>query len=146
MSRLSIAAARAHAWILERSGGRVLGRMNGHPILLLQTTGRRSGLPRRTPLQYELIDGRVVVAAAANGAPADPAWYRNLQADPHVRVRLDDDEGPAVARIADAPERERLWPQLCARNGALEKVQRRARREIPVVTLQPVGEWEPFRS
>jgi deazaflavin-dependent oxidoreductase (nitroreductase family) len=145
MSRMSIAASRAHAWILERSGGRLLGRMASHPVLLLETTGRRTGLPRRTPLQFERIDGHVVVAAAANGAPTDPAWYRNLKAQPFARVRLGRDEGPAVARIADAEQRARLWPALCARNPALEKAQRRAGREIPVVVLQ-LGEWGPFGS
>jgi F420H(2)-dependent quinone reductase len=145
MSRTSIAAARAHGWILERSGGRLLGRVGGRPVLLLTTTGRRTGRPRRTPVQYERIDGDIVVVAAANGAPNDPAWHRNLQAQPFVRVRLGRAEGPAVARTADGEQRRRLWPELCARNPALERVQRQAGREIPVVVLK-VGEWAPLRT
>jgi hypothetical protein len=104
---MSIAAARAHGWILERSGGRLLGRVGGRPVLLLTTTGRRSGRPRRTPVQYERIGGA------------------------------------AVARTADGEQRRRLWPELCARNPALARVQRRAGREIPVVILR-LGEWAPF--
>jgi F420H(2)-dependent quinone reductase len=145
MSSMSIAASRAHAWVLDRSGGRILGRMGGQPVLLLTTTGRRTGRPRRTPLQYARIDGEVVVAAAANGAPADPGWYRNLQSQPFVQVRLGGAEGPAVARIANAEERARLWPALCTRNPAMERVQRRAGREIPVVMLR-LGEWAPLQS
>jgi len=142
VSRMSIAASRAHAWLLDRSGGRLGARMAGRPVLLLTTTGRRTGRSRRTPVQYETFDGRIVLAAAAGGAPSDPAWLRNIRADPHVRVRLGTAEGPAVARVAGAGERSRLWPALSARNPALARVARRVNRSIPLVVIEP-GEWAP---
>ena len=78
---------RLHAWVYRRSGGRVLGRMGGQPVLLLQTTGRRSGLTRTTPVQY-LADGDTFVVVASNaGAARPPAWYLNLRADPHAQIR-----------------------------------------------------------
>jgi deazaflavin-dependent oxidoreductase (nitroreductase family) len=114
--------------------------MGGRSVLLLTTTGRRSGRPRRTPVQYDRIAGDLVLAAAAGGARQEPAWCRNIRADPSVHVRLGTLEGPATARVADPEERGRLWPELCARTSALQTVQRRAGREVPVVVLHP-GEW-----
>jgi deazaflavin-dependent oxidoreductase (nitroreductase family) len=143
LSRLSIAAGHAHAWLYDRSDGRVGARIGGHPVLLLTTTGRRSGRPRRTPVQYERIDGEIVLVAAAGGAPEDPAWFRNLLAEPQVRVRIGRREGPAVASVAAEEQRSRLWPELCARNPALSRVARRAHRAIPLVILR-TGEWAPF--
>ena len=77
---------RLHAWVYRRSGGRVLGRMGGQPVLLLQTTGRRSGQTHTTPVQY-LADGDAFVVVASNaGARHPPAWYLNLRADPHAHI------------------------------------------------------------
>ena len=79
---------RLHAWVYRRSGGRVLGRMGGQPVLLLQSTGRRSGQTHITPVQY-LADGDTFVVVASNaGAARPPAWYFNLCADPHARSML----------------------------------------------------------
>jgi F420H(2)-dependent quinone reductase len=135
-----VAAGHLHGWLYERSGGRLGRRMAGHPVLLLTTIGRRSGRPRRTPVQYERVGGELVLAAAAGGAPAEPAWCRNVREDPDVHVRLGASEGPAVARVAGAEERERLWPELYERNPALEQAQRKAGREIPLVVLE-LGSW-----
>lgn len=77
------------------------GRSFGPPILVLTTTGRVSGLPRPTPLQYEVVDG-VYHVASMRGAQAD--WYRNLLADPRVRVGLVDREFPAMAQAIDDPD------------------------------------------
>ena len=77
---------RLHAWVYRRSGGRLLGRMGGQPVLLLQTTGRRSGQTHTTPVQY-LADGDTFVVVASNaGAARPPAWYLNLRANPHARI------------------------------------------------------------
>jgi deazaflavin-dependent oxidoreductase (nitroreductase family) len=135
-----VAAGHLHGWLYERSGGRLGRRMAGHPVLLLTTTGRRSGRRRRTPVQYERVGGELVLAAAAGGSPAEPAWCRNLREDPRVRVRLGASESAALARVAAAEERARLWPELCVRNPALEQLQRKAGREIPLVVLE-LGSW-----
>jgi deazaflavin-dependent oxidoreductase (nitroreductase family) len=135
-----VLAGRAHAWLYDRSGGRLGGRVGGRPVLLLTTTGRHTGRPRRTPVQYDRVGDELVLAAAAGGAPQEPAWCRNARAEPHVRVRVGRLEGPAMARVADAEERGRLWPLLCARTTALQTAQLRAGREIPVVVLR-TAEW-----
>jgi deazaflavin-dependent oxidoreductase (nitroreductase family) len=80
-------ATRLHAWVYRRSGGSVLGRMGGQPVLLLETAGRRTGRRRTTPVQY-LADGDTFVVVASNaGAARPPAWYLNLRANPHAESR-----------------------------------------------------------
>jgi deazaflavin-dependent oxidoreductase (nitroreductase family) len=99
---------RLHAWVYRRSGGRFLGRMGGQPVLLLQTTGRRSGGTRTTPVQY-LADGETFVVVASNaGAARPPAWYLNLSANPHVQM---DVGGRSVDVRAQLPRRRRLSGQ-----------------------------------
>jgi deazaflavin-dependent oxidoreductase (nitroreductase family) len=84
---------------LYRHGfARLLGRL----ILLLTTTGRKTGLPRLTPLQYELVDGQYYIGSA-RGAKAD--WFRNILADPHVRVRVKSREFAAIAEPVTDPAR-----------------------------------------
>src|SRR5215212_1779563 len=79
-----------HAAIYRASGGRVAGRMFESPVLLLTTTGRKSGKERTTPLLY-LEDGEnLIVVASVGGAPRHPAWYWNLKTNPEARVRIKD--------------------------------------------------------
>src|SRR5687768_6623385 len=90
---------RLHAWVYRRSGGRFLGRMGGQPVLLLQTTGRRSARTRLTPVQYLADDDTFVVVASNAGAARPPAWYLNLRANSRARVEV----GP---RFIDVRARE----------------------------------------
>lgn len=139
--RAAIHFNRVHAHTYARTRGRLGGRMGGHPVLLLTTVGRRSGTPRRTPVQYERIDGDLVLVAAAGGSPEPPAWWRNLEAHPAVTVQIGGDVRPMRASTVGAEERRELWPRLCARNRLLERVQRRAGRELPLVRLAaPAGD------
>src|SRR5262245_6110561 len=80
-----------------RAAGR---RIEGRPLLLLTTKGRRSGEPYTTPMMYVRLDGRLLVIASAAGAPKHPDWYRNLEADPAVFVEVDGEEYAATARPA----------------------------------------------
>jgi deazaflavin-dependent oxidoreductase (nitroreductase family) len=128
---------RLHAWVYRRSGGRFLGRMGGQPVLLLQTTGRRSGRTRTTPVQY-LADGDTFVVVASDaGAARPPAWYLNLRADPHARV----DIGPRTVDIraheATGQEHAELWQRLTTANRYLERAARKARRDLPLMALIP---------
>lgn len=83
----------AHARLYSLSGGRLGGSMGGHPVLLLGTTGRHSGQARRTPVQYERIDGDIFIVAAAGGAPRPPAWWHNLEATAEVTVQIGESGG-----------------------------------------------------
>lgn len=140
MSSLKIKLNHLNAWIYDRTGGRVGGSFGGHRVLLITTTGRRSGEPRRTPVQYEEIGGQTLIVAAGGGSPKPPQWYLNITADPRVKVKTGSREWPARAEVASAGERDRLWGELTAANPLLEKVQSRAGREIPVVRLIPEDE------
>jgi deazaflavin-dependent oxidoreductase (nitroreductase family) len=128
---------RLHTWVYRRSGGRFLGRLGGQPVLLLQTTGRRSGRTRTTPVQY-LADGDTFVVVASDaGAPRPPAWYLNLRADPHARVEVGALSIDVRAQEAAGPERVALWSRLTAANRYLERAARKARRDLPLMALVP---------
>ena len=83
----------------------------GSTILLLTTTGRKSGEPRTTPLIYAEDGDRYVIVASQGGAPDDPGWYENLSQDPDVELQVLDEVFPARAATAEGEERERLWAQ-----------------------------------
>ena len=118
-----------------RAGGEVDG-MHRDRMLLLTTTGRRTGGPHTTPMMA-LHDGeQLLVVASANGAPAHPAWFLNLAADPHVHVETPDDEFDAVARILNGAERAREWSVITAAAPFFDDHQAQVDRQIPVVVLE----------
>jgi len=126
----------AHTWVYQRSGGRIGARMAGRDMLLLTTKGRRSGEPRTLPLAY-LVDGDALVVVASNaGQSRHPAWFHNLRAEPHARVRVGREVYDVRAEVADAAERERLWPLLTAYNPPYAAYERKTERTIPVVVLR----------
>jgi deazaflavin-dependent oxidoreductase (nitroreductase family) len=108
----------------------------GSKILLLTTTGRRTGKPTTTPLIYEQAGDDYVVVASKGGAPAHPGWYRNLAKNPEVRVQVQGDVFPAQARTAEGEERKRLWKLATQQWPDYDAYQTRTRREIPVVVLE----------
>lgn len=111
--------------------------MNGQPVLLLQTIGRRSARRRITPLQY-LADSRDLLVVASNaGAARPPAWYLNLRAHPQAWVDLGDQTVQVTARELDGPERAAGWERLTAPNRYLEPAARRAGHDLPVLALAP---------
>jgi deazaflavin-dependent oxidoreductase (nitroreductase family) len=108
----------------------------GSSVLLLTTTGRRSGNESTTPLIYDLDGDNVVVVASKGGAPRDPGWYRNLSMHPEVGVQIKGDRFRARARTARGEERERLWQQMNRVWPYYDEYQQRTEREIPVVVLE----------
>jgi deazaflavin-dependent oxidoreductase (nitroreductase family) len=138
--RAIVKPATALARALYRLSGGKLGGLPGTDVLLLTTTGRRSGKPRTTPLIY-LSDGRsLVVVASFGGSDAHPAWYLNLEANPEVEVRIGREATRRMrARPASAAERERLWPEFTKIYGGYEKYRQRTEREIPLVFLEPLA-------
>ena len=109
----------------------------GVPTLLLTTTGRKSGIKRRTALIYGRDNADYVVVASKGGSQEHPAWYLNLEADPEVEIQVFDAVLPAVARTATGEERERLWALMRQTWPAYDEYQTRTDREIPVVVLTP---------
>jgi F420H(2)-dependent quinone reductase len=128
-----------HRVLYSASGGQIGSRIWGLEILLLTTTGRRSGRARTVPL-CSLRDGQsFVVIASYGGLDCSPSWWLNLQHEPRAVVRLGRITHDVVAREAMPAERERLWAQLTARAPGYLDYQRRTTRRIPVVLLEPPG-------
>ena len=126
-----------HRFLYTVSGGRIGSRIWGLEILLLTTTGRRSGRARTVPL-CSLRDGEtLVVIASYGGLDRSPSWWLNLQSDPRATAQLGRSTHDVVAREASPDERERLWAQLTARAPGYLDYQRRTTRRIPVVLLEP---------
>lgn len=129
---------RAMVGLYRRTGGRIGGRVGSTPILLLTTTGRKSGVSHTVPLGYfDRGDVRFVVASNS-GAPRHPAWYFNLTAHPEVRVEIGRDAYAATVTTATGEERAQLWNFLMETAPLYRRYQRTA-REIPVVMLRRTG-------
>ena len=127
-----------HLFWYQLTGGLVGGSFLGRPILLLTTTGRKSGRSYTTPLQY-LSDGDDVVLAASNGgSQRHPDWWLNLRAHPEAKVQIRLQRKRVVAEIAKGKERDRLWGRLVQMYRGYQDYQETAEREIPVVILRPI--------
>ena len=109
---------------------------NGTPVLILTTTGRRSGQRRSTPLIYGKHGDDYLVVASKGGADDPPAWYLNLQADPEVGVQVLADKFTARARAATPEEKPALWRQMTGIWPDYDNYQRKTERSIPVVILE----------
>ena len=119
------------------SGGLIGGRVGRLPVLLLTTTGRKSGKKRTMPLVY-LSDGdNMVVIASNGGADQHPAWWLNLRANPKAEVQVGSETQTVVATKAEGEERERLWRDVVDLYHGYDEYRRMTEREIPVVVLQP---------
>ena len=112
------------------------GSAGNDALLLLTTTGRKSGRPHTTPLMY-LADGdRLAVIASKGGHPSDPDWYRNIVANPKVRVEVGDESFETEAIIAEPEERDRLFAVQAERHPFFAEYQQKVTRRIPVVVLR----------
>ena len=131
-------AWRLHRWLYALSGGRIGTTINGMPVLMLRTRGRRSGDQRTVGLQYLAVGSACVVIASFVGEERQPAWLLNLRADPAATVRRGRREERVRAREAGGEEREALWQRIVAIDPAFAEYQRRTSRRIPVVLLEPV--------
>jgi deazaflavin-dependent oxidoreductase (nitroreductase family) len=127
-----IAEFRAH-------GGKVGGPFEGAPLLLLTSTGAKSGERRTAPVMY-LPDGeRMVIFASKAGAPTNPAWYHNLLANPSATVEVGTATVDVDARVASGEERERLFRRQANLYPQFADYAQKTTRQIPVVVLQPNG-------
>jgi len=140
MRRLSPLLTRAHAAIIQLSGGRIRRSFvftGGMPILVITTTGRRSGQRRSTPLGYLEYGDAFAVLASNAGSDRTPAWWLNLQADPRAEILADGTRRAVRARQADAAEDEALWKTFAGLNPGFDEYRRLTERPIPVVILEP---------
>ena len=121
------------------NGGKVPGRSSGFPLLLLTTTGAKSGQQRTTPVAY-LPDGQgLVVFASKGGGPTSPDWYHNLVAHPSVTVEVGPETYQARAVVATGEEHDRLYARQAALYPVFGEYQSKTARKIPVIILERVG-------
>lgn len=113
------------------------GRLLGMPVLLLTTTGRRSGRPQTRALTYFTEGQNVVVIASNGGARRHPAWFLNLQAQPAARVQIGRRMIRVRSRETKGAEREGLWARVASAQPSYTRYQARTARRIPVVVLEP---------
>ena len=118
-----------------RATGGLVGGWLGGPILLLTTTGRRSGASRTLPLVYLKTDRGYALVASYGGSDRHPAWYLNLDAEPRVEVQVGPRRLVGRAETVGAERRAELWPKLVALYSGYESYQSRTEREIPVVEI-----------
>jgi deazaflavin-dependent oxidoreductase (nitroreductase family) len=111
----------------------------GSTVLLLTTTGRKSGEKRTIPLIYAKEGDRYVIIASKGGAPDHPGWYKNIEKTPEVELQVKDDVFRARARTATGEERERLWRKANEVWTHYDEYATKTQREIPVVVLERVG-------
>jgi F420H(2)-dependent quinone reductase len=139
LRRTSPFVTRTHARLIRWSGGRITRSFiftGGMPILVLTTTGRRSGKWRSTPLGYlPFGDGYAVLASNA-GSDRVPAWWLNLQADPRAEVLADRRARAVRARRASAGEDEMVWAEFARLNPGIDEYRNLTERRIPVVILE----------
>ena len=125
-----------HRALYEKSDGRLMTRLMGLDMLLLTTTGRKSGQLRTLPLACMKDGDTLVIVGSNNGQDRDPAWWLNLQTKPEARVRFKRDVFNAHAERAVGADHERLWPLLKQYNPHFAKYEQKTTRPIPVVVLK----------
>lgn len=127
---------KVHPALVRLSGGRIGGNVVGMPVLLLNTTGRKSGANRSCALTYLPVGENFAVFASCLGEEKHPAWWLNLEAKPDVDVEIGGERIAVRAREAEGDERQRLWAEVVTVNPDYAEYQQRTQRRIPVVVLE----------
>jgi deazaflavin-dependent oxidoreductase (nitroreductase family) len=119
--------------------GKVGGQFEGADLLLLTTTGAKSGQPRVSPLAYFRVDGKLLILGSFAGADVNPAWVHNLRANPSAHIELGNESSDVTARELPLEERDDLFPKITAAAPGFAEYQAKTTRIIPVFELQPVA-------
>jgi deazaflavin-dependent oxidoreductase (nitroreductase family) len=132
--RLQRLFMQGHVSLYRRTGGKIGG---GEHLLILTTTGRKSGVARDTPLFFFRDGEHFIIIASAGGAAKHPTWWLNLQSNPQASIQVGPRLIPVTARQAEAEERQRLWSIIAENYKNFVAYQKRTTREIPVIILTP---------
>jgi deazaflavin-dependent oxidoreductase (nitroreductase family) len=119
------------------NAGKVGGPFDGAPMVLLHTTGAKTGKERVIPVVYQPLGDSIVVFASKGGAPTHPDWYHNLVANPRAKVEVGTDTYDVDARVAEGDERERIWSRQKQVMPGFADYEQKTSRQIPVVILEP---------
>jgi deazaflavin-dependent oxidoreductase (nitroreductase family) len=122
------------------SDGRIGGKMGKAPVLLLTTTGRKTGKQRTLPLIYIMDSSAYVITASAGGADKHPGWFFNIRSNPQATIQVKDKQIKVTAEIAGPEKKPELWARLVEVAPNFAGYQKRTSREIPMVILHPVEE------
>ena len=120
------------------NGGKAGGQHQGANLLLLTTTGAKSGQPRLVPLAYLFIDNKMLIVGAYAGADIDPAWVHNLRANPRARVEVGTEAFDVIARELPPAEREEMFPKIVAAVPGVADYQAKTSRGIPLLELHRI--------
>jgi deazaflavin-dependent oxidoreductase (nitroreductase family) len=115
--------------------GRVGGQFEGAPLLLLHSTGAKSGRERVSPMMYQAVGDDFAVFASKGGADTNPHWFYNVKAHPEARIEVGTETLDVSARVLDAKEREPIWEEQKARYPGFADYETKTDRVIPVVML-----------
>lgn len=126
----------AHPWLYRLSGGRLGTRLLGMPVLLLNSTGRKTGIGHVRALSYIYDQGNYVLAASNGGADFHPDWWINLKAQPRAKIQVGRKELKVSAHEAEGEERSKLWQRFVQMESRYKKYENRTKRLIPVIILQ----------
>lgn len=129
--------SRSHTFLYRRTGGRVGKKFSGMSVLLLTTTGRKSGKQRTTTLSYLRDGDDYLIAGSKGGSESNPAWYLNLDATREVRVQVGSEVFAANASVTEGDDRDRLYERFKALDDEYVKYESQTERTIPVVRLTP---------
>jgi deazaflavin-dependent oxidoreductase (nitroreductase family) len=116
--------------------GKVGGQFEGAPLLLLHTTGAKSGQERVNPMMYQQVGDTYAVFASKGGAPTHPHWYHNLVAHPSVQAEIGTQTLPFTARVASTDEREQIWSAQKSSYPGFAEYEEKTTRQIPVIILE----------
>jgi deazaflavin-dependent oxidoreductase (nitroreductase family) len=127
-----------HEAVLRMSNGRLANRGFGMPVLILTTTGRKTGKLRTTVLTSPVQEGEnIVLVASYGGDDRHPTWFLNLRDKPEVEITMDGRTRPMRARVATPEEKAELWPRVVAAYRGYGQYQERTDRDIPLVICEP---------
>jgi len=128
-----------YVFLYRLTGGKFGSQVQGLPVLLLSTIGRKTGKKRITPLGYLEHDGSYVITATNAGFDTHPAWFHNLKSHPQVALQIGNKQLTAIAELANPTLRQQLWAKFVERAPGYGDYEKRTTREIPVVLLRPVS-------
>src|SRR5438552_5464821 len=131
--------AAVHEFWYRLTDGWIGSNVMGTPVLLLTTTGRKTGRRHSTPLVYLEEGDEIIIIASNNGSDRDPQWWLNLKANPAAVIQVRNKRRKMHAEAAQGEERARLWATITSRYGQYKQYERRTSREIPVVKLIPAA-------
>ena len=127
-----------NAFLIRLTNGRIGGKLGTQTILLLETTGRKSGQPRVVPIAYFFHEGKYLIVASNWGKDKNASWYLNLKKNPRATLTVDGRKIPVEAHEAQGEEYDRLWKFATERNPPYLRYQEMTSRHIPIIVFQPI--------